>query len=132
MSFVVRKTTESDGTATARLPLIEHSEVSMLDGFLKKKCSGCGRMIYIKTDTDGVTRPYKSWVAGDVDEGAWELHECPARHRRAAAEQQDKRIRSVTESAPALRAVEQVVKKCGLADDVAVRVVGTVLAAINE
>ena len=132
MSCVVRRTTKSDRTASAKLPLIQHSEVSMPNGSLKEKCSGCGHMIYIKTDTDGVTRPYKSWVAGDVDEGVWALHDCPARHPRAAAEQEDKRIRSVTESDPALRAIEQVIKKCGLADDVAVRVVGTVIAAINE
>lgn len=45
-------------------------------GYLKRHCVRCGRKIYLKQDGDGIWRPYKSWVAGDVDEGTWELHQC--------------------------------------------------------
>ena len=44
-------------------------------GYLKE-CYDCGRMIYLHCDSDGVWRPYASWVAGDASEGEFRLHEC--------------------------------------------------------
>jgi len=44
-------------------------------GYLKV-CHFCGRTIYLHEDGDGVWRPYKSWAAGDVAEGVFELHDC--------------------------------------------------------
>jgi hypothetical protein len=41
-----------------------------------KRCEGCGDLIYIKKDNDGVYRPYESWLEGAVEEGEWELHHC--------------------------------------------------------
>ena len=54
--------------------LTKKGDVDM--GYLKHRCSNCGRRIYIKEDKPGVWLAYKSWVAGDVEEGVWELHLC--------------------------------------------------------
>jgi hypothetical protein len=45
------------------------------NGYLKK-CRDCGRVIYLCQNSDGVWRPFASWIEGDVAEGEWVLHEC--------------------------------------------------------
>lgn len=48
-------------------------------GYLKDCKYQCGHTIYMHRDWDGQWRPYKSWAAGDVREGVFELHDCGCR-----------------------------------------------------
>jgi hypothetical protein len=107
-----------------------------MSGFLKKKCQGCGEMIYIKTDADGVARPYKSWVAGQVSEGEWVLHDCRARSQagtfQAGARAARPQVRAQVMDDPLLRAVKRVAANYHVSEEVAVSIVGTVVSTMKE
>jgi hypothetical protein len=107
-----------------------------MSGFLKNKCEGCGEMIYIKTDADGVPRPYKSWVARQVPEGEWVLHDCRARSRagtsRAVSPRAQPQVRAEALDDPLLRAVKRVAEKYHVSEEVAVGIVGTVVSTMKE
>lgn len=104
-------------------------------GFLKKKCTGCGQMIYIKADPDGVKRPYKSWVAGQVPEGEWVLHDCPAWSRmenpRGGSKAAQPRVQTRDSDDPLLLAVKLVAENYHVSQEVAVGIVGTVVRTMN-
>jgi hypothetical protein len=48
----------------------------MSSGYLKHKCDGCGKKIYLKQERYGRYIAYESWVDGSVDKGEWVLHRC--------------------------------------------------------
>lgn len=49
-------------------------------GYLKP-CKNCGSTIYLHCDSDGVWKPYESWIAGNAQPGEFILHNCPSAKR---------------------------------------------------